>query len=181
MINRLQIISIAMLVMFTGNAYSTSTTFTPYSGNDNNNAEFLGVLDNLGYEFWAKNDVGEGLTGNKFTFNIGNGRSGSWDTNGVDIVGFTYKAGNDFVFVDYGIGHERTFDNWCTDGGCEIGDGKTSPISITNKNGKAKDLSHISLYTVSAVPEASTYALMLSGLGIVGMMVRRRKKLDVAA
>ncbi len=35
--------------------------------------------------------------------------------------------------------------------------------------------------TVSAVPEASTYALMLSGLGIVGMMVRRRKKLDVAA
>jgi hypothetical protein len=29
---------------------------------------------------------------------------------------------------------------------------------------------------VTAVPEASTYALMLSGLGVVGFMVRRRKK-----
>ncbi len=29
-------------------------------------------------------------------------------------------------------------------------------------------------YTVAAVPEAQTYALMLSGLGLVGFMVRRR-------
>ncbi|MES2369960.1 MAG: PEP-CTERM sorting domain-containing protein [Pseudomonadota bacterium] len=30
-------------------------------------------------------------------------------------------------------------------------------------------------YTVAAVPEAETYAMMLAGLGLVGFMVRRRK------
>jgi hypothetical protein len=29
-------------------------------------------------------------------------------------------------------------------------------------------------YTVAAVPEAETYAMMLAGLGLVGFMVRRR-------
>jgi len=30
-------------------------------------------------------------------------------------------------------------------------------------------------YSVAAVPEAETYAMMLAGLGLVGFMVRRRR------
>jgi hypothetical protein len=35
----------------------------------------------------------------------------------------------------------------------------------------------LSYSTVAAVPEAETYAMMLAGLGLVGFMVSRRRKL----
>jgi len=36
-------------------------------------------------------------------------------------------------------------------------------------------LSHAALYTVTAVPEPETYAMLLAGLGLTGLIARRRK------
>jgi hypothetical protein len=46
--------------------------------------------------------------------------------------------------------------------------------SFTGLNGGAVDL-HGTL-NVAAVPEPETYAMMMAGLGMMGFMVRRRKR-----
>lgn len=160
---------IACLAMFLmASSSNAETTFTRYSGNDNNNTEFLGDLEDLGYEFWAKN--GDDSSSNDFVLE-GNGKQGTWDAGSQVIVGVAIKAGNEFVFVNYGKDNGKTSDSWCTDAGCTI-DGLT-PYSIVNKNGIAKELSHLTLYT-APVPEASTLAMMFIGSGAIAF-ARRRK------
>lgn len=44
-----------------------------------------------------------------------------------------------------------------------------------NKQGKAQDLSHATLYSAQPIPEPETYALMLAGLGVMGFIARRRQ------
>lgn len=43
-------------------------------------------------------------------------------------------------------------------------------------HGKARKYSLIPLYSTTPVPEASTYALMLAGLGMVAYRVRRKRE-----
>ncbi len=48
-----------------------------------------------------------------------------------------------------------------------------------NRKGIGLGLSHVSLYggePVPSVPEPETYALMLAGLGVVGLQLRRRRR-----
>lgn len=47
--------------------------------------------------------------------------------------------------------------------------------SGTEDNGRLLQNMWLSGYTVTAVPEAETYAMMMTGLGIMGAIVRRRK------
>lgn len=42
-------------------------------------------------------------------------------------------------------------------------------------HGKARKYDYVPLYAVSAVPEASTYGMLLAGLGLVAWRVRRVK------
>ncbi len=58
-----------------------------------------------------------------------------------------------------------------------LGNSGSSTLALANKFQQAGQFSlngTTLAYTVAAVPEAQTYALMLSGLGLVGFMVRRR-------
>ena len=51
-----------------------------------------------------------------------------------------------------------------------------SSVTFANDAGKFRRLAFDNIsVTVSPVPEAETYAMMLAGLGLVGFMVRRRK------
>lgn len=69
----------------------------------------------------------------------------------------------------------------CTAGsGCAVGSAYTLKYTATVPAGDASGFGNVKYYlelhgTVGAVPEASTYGMMLAGLGLVGFAVRRRK------
>lgn len=48
--------------------------------------------------------------------------------------------------------------------------------TITGVGGGAESFSAFSASSVSAIPEPETYGMMLAGLGLMGMIVARRKK-----
>ncbi|GAA5163598.1 PEP-CTERM sorting domain-containing protein [Viridibacterium curvum] len=62
------------------------------------------------------------------------------------------------------------------------GAGSTAKVGVTNFNGKfalnadTGVLTWTTQVAVAAVPEASTYAMLLAGLGLMGLMARRRVK-----
>jgi hypothetical protein len=70
----------------------------------------------------------------------------------------------------------------CTAGsGCAAGSAYTLKYTATVPVGDASGFGNVKYYvelhgTVAAVPEASTYGMMLAGLGLVGFAVRRRAK-----
>jgi len=60
-------------------------------------------------------------------------------------------------------------------------DSGTFSIVFTNKGGNNPDLSHLVVFgresgggTISAIPEARTYAMLLAGLGLIGFAARRK-------
>jgi hypothetical protein len=108
--------------------------------------------------------------------NAGIGTSGPFDSVPADpsgtltfdapVTGYfavTLKAGNQFslYLFDGGIAGISSIDF-------------TTLGTAVNHLGIPRDLSHASLYT-AAVPEAETYAMLLAGLGVVGLMSRRRR------
>lgn len=83
---------------------------------------------------------------------------------GTFVIGL--KAGNDYSLYQFSsvAGVTQIFFD-------------TLGVSV-NPNGIGNGLSHVSLYggvPVPSVPEPETYALMLAGLGIVGLRLRRRR------
>lgn len=68
--------------------------------------------------------------------------------------------------------------------GCAIGSSYTLTYTATVPAGDPSSLGHVKYYlelhgTVGAVPEASTYGMMLAGLGLVGAAARRRKQIGL--
>lgn len=106
----------------------------------------------------------------------------SWTLTGTDTNGITplnFPASLDFV-VSLKGGTEYAlwgFDNANVDGS----DTGTFSIVFTNNGGNNPALSNLIVFgreagggTVSAVPEANTYAMLLAGLGLVGFAARRK-------
>lgn len=65
--------------------------------------------------------------------------------------------------------------------GCAVGSAYTLKYTATVPAGDPSGFGNVKYYlelhgTVGAVPEASTYGMMLAGLGLVGFAVRRRKQ-----
>ena len=65
--------------------------------------------------------------------------------------------------------------------GCAVGSAYTLTYTATVPFGDPTGFGGVKYYlelhgTVGAVPEASTYGMMLAGLGLVGVMARRRKQ-----
>jgi len=78
------------------------------------------------------------------------------------------KAGSTFSLFYYnGVGAPISSIDYTTAGVGVITNGPNA--------GNPLALSHASLYSVTAVPEPETYALMLAGLGLVGFMASRRR------
>ena len=118
----------------------------------------------------------KGLT---FTINATPGSSGTWTITGTDTNGITslnFPTALDFV-VGLKGGSEYAlwaFDNVIADGS----DNGTFSIVFKNNGGNNPALSHMILFgregSVASIPEANTSAMLLAGLGLVGLMVRRK-------
>ena len=69
----------------------------------------------------------------------------------------------------------------CTAGsGCAVGSAYTLKYTATVPDFWNPTPYYLELHgTVGAVPEASTYGMMLAGLGLVGAMARRRKHPEI--
>ena len=131
------------------------------------------------------NSVGTNtLSGIEFTLSASGGTSGTWTLSALDTNGPAYAnlpLYMDFVAVlKASNGYAAYFFDDVEVGGSNDG---TWIIAFTNQGGQIPELSHLSLYTrlgadggIPPIPEAETYAMMLAGLGLVGLMARRRRR-----
>jgi hypothetical protein len=101
----------------------------------------------------------------------GGGTSGTWATPGFLVDFLAVKAGNFFVL--YKLAAPTSSGSWNT-------------FNITNRNGNPLDLSHLTFFggkdpnfdPDGTVPEPATWAMLLSGFGMVGFAARRRRGLN---
>jgi hypothetical protein len=110
-------------------------------------------------------------SGDTASINMGNLK---WDWNGIMDVPMSTGAWS--PGYSNGVGNLT-----CAAGsGCAVGSAYTLQYTATVPRSHPSGLGDLKYYyelhgTVGAVPEASTYAMMLAGLGLVGVAARRRK------
>ena len=61
-----------------------------------------------------------------------------------------------------------------------MADAGTDITGLVFANSPSTDAFEVANFSVTAIPEPETYALMLAGLGAVGFMSRRRRRLAAA-
>lgn len=134
--------------------------------NKNQQADVLAaILSEFGLAGAAYAGASDDAGGGPFAGNPG-GASGTltFDTAMDDAFVLSLKAGDAFsLFYFDGAGGPISSIDYTTLG-----------VSV-NVLGIGNGLSHASLYTVPAIPEPQTYALMLAGLAAMGFVARRRK------
>jgi hypothetical protein len=153
----------------------------PSQGPYGNTAGFDGYgTFGTGWSLLVKHDVngnyaGGSLLSNGVTFTSTitgmPGTSGSWTLSSSQNVTL------DLVFAMHGSNRSGAF---LFNAEAVPGSGGNSwEINWLNKGGNVPDYSNLALFVrdvqVTAVPEPESYALMLAGLGMVGVVVRRRR------
>jgi PEP-CTERM motif len=137
---------------------------TPYDGSDDN---LIGVQNNSGHTISALTLMGSGNGGGLFAFD-GDGIDGYTSaSNAIDTTGY---GGNDAYFTNIyttNVTNDTGTVNF-------IGGLADSTVTWFSLESAASGGSGIT-GTVSSVPEPSTYAMLLAGLGLIGFAAYRRK------
>ncbi len=174
-------IFILLVFYFTGAARAAVTFSTLIPGNNEDLGTINSVLaaESLGpIEYLSKYDVDDGtFDGQTFTVNLdADGKSGTWSTS-FDVDAIVIKGGaKEYLLVVFDT--PQTSGNWCTNG-CDIMG--TTVDEILNGGGKNPGLSHITLFGfVAAVPEPSTWIMMLTGFAFTGFACRRRQRVETS-
>ncbi len=105
------------------------------------------------------------VTIDKIWFNNNHDGDGSLSGNKVKIGGTDYA-------LALATGVPSFDDDWTPNVSFNVAAGGSLLFSLASTN---FDQFYISGMTVTAVPEPETYAMMLAGLGLLGVMARRRK------
>ncbi|SNS32416.1 PEP-CTERM protein-sorting domain-containing protein [Sphingomonas laterariae] len=109
-----------------------------------------------------KSDDGQGFLGT-ITFDDASETSGTWSTNGFLVDYLAVKAGSQFVLYSIAPASSGT---WSTAG-------------LVNGRGIKRELSHLSFFgsaVQAAVPEPTSWAMMIAGFGLIGAGMRSRRK-----
>lgn len=150
----------ANVINLNGAIESTVGTFTYYSAAGSNDTGSLGGISILS------------ASGDTASLDMSNWKV---DWNGIPDIPMGTGAWS--VGYTSGVGNLT-----CTAGsGCAVGSAYTLKYTATVPVGDISGFGGVKYYlelhgTVGAVPEASTYGMMLAGLGLVGFAVRRRKQ-----
>ena len=141
--------------------------YTNAGGGDSEAAVEAAILGATGkfvdISLYGKSDSNAGLFAFNGDNNPTNDKSGSWDVldNSVLIKYITIKAANSFALYELP--------------GAGANFGSFSTLGMLNNGGQRPNVSHISFWTVAgAVPEPGTWAMMISGFGLIGFALRRR-------
>lgn len=97
------------------------------------------------------------------SFTGANSTSGTFNLPGYDVQFLAVKAGPQFFIYNLDGGSTGTF----------------STVGLDNGRGNARALSHLAFFgspVASAVPEPTTWAMMLGGFGLVGSAMRRVRR-----
>jgi hypothetical protein len=153
-------------------------------GNINNNS--AGFLNGLnwggGWTYLDSTDEnGSTFMGLDFMVTAVEDTAGTWVLTGIDTNG-TFPL-NFPTTLDFAVGLKggNEFAVWAFDDRLVDGDDAgTFSIVFTNKGGRVPDLSHMVVFArggfSAPVPEPRDWTLMLAGLGLVGLMVKRVKR-----
>lgn len=94
---------------------------------------------------------------------------GSWSVNDGTLIQYlTVKAGPEFLVFEL------------PGAGSATGNFSTLGIEV-GRNGNQPELSHLSFWTAGvAIPEPATWAMLITGFGLVGGAMRRRDRISTA-
>lgn len=170
------------------NSMAAADCYGVVSGNINSAADLNGLSLSWGSN-WAyldstdaSNATWMGLT---FTASAPLNTGANWTLTGTDTNGTTPL--NLPTALDLVVGLKAAdryalwgFDNVVVNSGANDG---TFTIEFKNNGGQIPDLSHMIVFgreadggTITMVPEAETYVMMLAGLGLVGFAAARRRR-----
>lgn len=113
-------------------------------------------------------------------FAFGNAQYNNQVAYGTSVTFSNVAAGVlDYAFQSNGAG--PLFGNPNGQIGLMVNGGGTEALALFNDLASDKDYDDMGIQiSVTAVPEAETYAMMLAGLGLMGAIVRRRNKAKTA-
>jgi hypothetical protein len=163
---------------FDADAFVFADGWNPHTGPNGDTSGFGTAFDSYGSGPWMlldKYDMNASFTNAgvlQFSFAMNSGTAGTWSVLNTGVVPLML----DLVFAMHagGAGAAFLFDDQVINASQMLNG--TWRIEWVNGNGVSPDFSNLTLFArqVSAVPEPADYALLMSGLGLIALVVRRR-------
>jgi hypothetical protein len=139
------------------------------------NSGLLGIADINGWTLHLNNGAStfDLTSGNSYLFG-----SGQVNASPTQLT-YDFNSGNYFGFFVNGTVGSNFLTGWClqsSSGQCTFGGAAGEVVGVNNSAFNGPFVGLTGTHVIASVPEPETYAMMMAGLGMMGFMVRRRKR-----